>query len=60
MKQPMTVKQLRQLLAQQPDKAVVAWVDKDGGCGYFYEDELQTEVDDGHVHLDLGYIKETK
>jgi len=53
-KNPMTVKDLREALAKQPDSAFVSWVDSDGSTGYFYADEQQMDVDDGHVHLSLG------
>lgn len=55
-RKPMKVKDLREALAGQPDNAKVAWVDKDGKVGYFFEDEMNIDADDGHVHLDLGYL----
>lgn len=53
-KKPMTVSEMIEALSKQPGSAPIAWVDADGYVGYFYADEQQMEVDDGHVHVDLG------
>lgn len=52
-RKPMTVKQLREALSQQPDNLFVAWVN-DGTVGYFYAVDQDMTLDNGHVHLECG------
>lgn len=51
---PMTVTQMCDALAKQPGTALLAWIDWNGKVGYFYEDEQEMDVDNGHVHIELG------
>jgi len=50
----MTVTQMCDALAKQPGTALLAWIDWNGKVGYFYEDEQEMDVDNGHVHIELG------
>lgn len=54
----MTVKELRAALDALPDFALIAWCDDKATVGYFYADEQELAVDDGHVHLQLGAAPE--
>ncbi len=58
-RKPMTVKQVREELSKQPDNAYFSWTDSvKGEVGYFYREDQDMMVDDGHVHMTLGGCEE--